>query len=114
MIGEQQITEWLSVKGEGLTSAVGEYTPAEFWELLDEFQQQTVRVAELEKSLADKTADFRDRVALGATDDEIMRFRDGYPNPAGGPKIFYRHTIEQARYRYADAVLAARTPESPC
>jgi hypothetical protein len=51
---------------------------------------------------------FRDKVALGASGDEILRFRDGYPNPAGGQKVFYRYTIEQARYRYADAVLAAR------
>lgn len=56
-----------------------------------------------------KAEGFRDKIALGATAEEILRFRDGYPNPAGGSKIFYRYTIEQARYRYADAVIAARS-----
>lgn len=34
------ICEWLDFKGQGMTSAVGEYTPKEFWYLLDTVQGQ--------------------------------------------------------------------------
>lgn len=80
---------------------------------ISDLSAQVLRLTEeneaLRKERDGKEAEFRDKVALGATDAEILRFRDSYPNPAGGPKVFYRYTIEQARYRYADAVLSART-----
>lgn len=72
-------------------------------------QRLTEENEALRKERDGKTEEFRDKVALGATADEILRFRDGYPNPSGGSKIIYRHTIEQARYRYADAIIAARS-----
>lgn len=30
--------EWRAVRGDGMTSAVGEYTPREFWDLLDAYE----------------------------------------------------------------------------
>jgi hypothetical protein len=36
MTTKAQRTEWRKLQGQGMTSAVGEYTPPEFWELLDD------------------------------------------------------------------------------
>ncbi|HWJ89068.1 MAG TPA: hypothetical protein VNS12_13450 [Pelagibacterium sp.] len=54
-----------------------------------------------------KDADLRDYLALTASDDELFRFRDFQVPPIGGPRRA-KYTIEQARYRFADAMLAAR------
>lgn len=40
MITAEQIAEWRALQGEGMNSAVGEYTPHEFWDLLTEFEAQ--------------------------------------------------------------------------
>lgn len=37
-ISSEQITRWRKLRGKGMTSAIGEYTPAEFWELLDAYE----------------------------------------------------------------------------
>lgn len=37
-ISLKQIAEWRTLKNQGMTSAIGEYTPSEFWELLDEYE----------------------------------------------------------------------------
>ena len=37
-IDPETITEWRSHQGQGMTSAVGEYTPSEFWDLLDAYE----------------------------------------------------------------------------
>lgn len=37
MITRQQVAEWQLLRREGYQSAVGEYTPAEFWKLLEEY-----------------------------------------------------------------------------
>lgn len=42
--------EWRSIKGSGMTSAVGEYTPAEFWDLLDDYE----RLVEYVRKRSDK------------------------------------------------------------
>lgn len=39
-ITDAEIAEWRALQGEGMTSAVGEYTPEEFWRLLDAFEAQ--------------------------------------------------------------------------
>lgn len=39
MISADQIAEWRRLRGQGMTSAVGEYTPGEFWEVLDELER---------------------------------------------------------------------------
>jgi hypothetical protein len=39
MITEEQICEWKRWKGSGYTSALGEYTPNEFWILLDAYKE---------------------------------------------------------------------------
>ena len=36
MTTKEQRDEWRKLKGQGMTSAVGEYTPSEFWELLSD------------------------------------------------------------------------------
>jgi len=46
---QQQITEWEKLDGEGIASAVGEYTPDEFWYLLDVVQGQQREIARLEQ-----------------------------------------------------------------
>lgn len=38
-ITEKQISEWREMRNEGMVSAIGEYTPAEFWEVLDEIER---------------------------------------------------------------------------
>lgn len=38
-ITPQEIAEWRQERDNGMTSAVGEYTPAEFWKLLDEVER---------------------------------------------------------------------------
>ena len=40
-ITEARIAEWRALQGEGMTSAVGESTPDEFWELLDAYEAMT-------------------------------------------------------------------------
>ena len=37
-ITDAEIEEWRAEQGNGMNSAVGEYTPAEFWSLLDEVE----------------------------------------------------------------------------
>lgn len=34
----ERIAEWRKWQGEGMTSAIGEFTPPEFWELLDAYE----------------------------------------------------------------------------
>ncbi len=34
MVDAEQIAEWRKLQDEGMISAVGEYTPAEFWDAL--------------------------------------------------------------------------------
>lgn len=36
---QEERQEWLRKKGDGYTSAVGEYTPSEFWYLLSDVEQ---------------------------------------------------------------------------
>ncbi|MET4695194.1 hypothetical protein [Endozoicomonas lisbonensis] len=38
-MNEKQIEELRALKGQGMESAVGEYTPAELWEALDEIER---------------------------------------------------------------------------
>lgn len=38
-ITKEQIAEWRAEEGNGMRSAVGEYTPDEFWMLLDEIER---------------------------------------------------------------------------
>ena len=38
-ISKEQIEEWRKELGNGMTSAVGEYTPQEFWDALDEIER---------------------------------------------------------------------------
>ena len=38
-VNHEQIAEWRKVRGHGMISAVGEYTPSEFWLLLDNFER---------------------------------------------------------------------------
>lgn len=54
-----------------------------------------------------KEIDLRDYLALTASDLDVSRFRAFERPPIGGNKR-PKYTVEQARYRYADAMLAAR------
>lgn len=38
IITDEQIKEWQELKGDGFTSAIGEYTPDEFWDALREIE----------------------------------------------------------------------------
>lgn len=38
-IAEKDISEWESERGKGMQSALGEYTPSEFWEAVDEIKR---------------------------------------------------------------------------
>ena len=48
MIDKATIAEWRKEQGIGMTSALGDYTPPEFWELLDAYEAQEKRIAELD------------------------------------------------------------------
>lgn len=48
MITKEQISEWRKLKNDGLTSAIGEYTPSEFWECLDEIERLNTKIESLE------------------------------------------------------------------
>jgi len=39
MITHEQIVEWRKLQSKGMVSAIGEYTPAEFWDLLNEVEK---------------------------------------------------------------------------
>ena len=39
IITDKQITEWRKLRDEGMVSAIGEYTPPEFWDALDEIER---------------------------------------------------------------------------
>jgi hypothetical protein len=47
MIKKAQLDLWRKLKGEGMTSALGEYTPEEFWELLDAYEKLRLQFGEL-------------------------------------------------------------------
>ncbi|MBX9913716.1 MAG: hypothetical protein K2Y25_07445 [Pseudomonadaceae bacterium] len=51
MITSEEIAEWRALQGEGMVSAIGEYTPPEFWLVLDDLDAERAKVAELEKAL---------------------------------------------------------------
>lgn len=53
MITDEQINIWRSVRGEGMVSSVGEYTPDEFWLVLDELVAERAKVAALTKDRDD-------------------------------------------------------------
>lgn len=40
-ITPEQIAEWRSYQDKGMISALGEYTPDEFWQLLDAYEART-------------------------------------------------------------------------
>ena len=42
MLTKKTIDEWRSLKSFGMISALGEYTPDEFWYLLDEYEQLVI------------------------------------------------------------------------
>lgn len=44
-ISREAIAEWRALQGQGMTSAVGEYTPPEFWTLLDAYETLAYGVA---------------------------------------------------------------------
>jgi hypothetical protein len=52
MITPEQIAEWRKLEPEGMVSAVGEYTPEEFWLALDHIEVLQARIAQLEAELA--------------------------------------------------------------
>lgn len=60
-ITDEQIQEWLAMRGEGMASAVGEYTPAEFWQVLDELARLRRQEAEFD-------------AAVSISDDVIKKF----------------------------------------
>ncbi|GEM_PF-6384913 len=49
-----------------------------------------------------------DEIAMSATAEDILRHRGAYANPAGGQKVFYRHSIEKARYLFAAEMMKVR------
>ena len=51
MITEKTLNEWKSYKGTGMTSALGEYTPEEFWDAIAEIERLTKERDELQWKL---------------------------------------------------------------
>ena len=49
MITEKQIKEWEKWKGSGYLSGLGEYTPEEFWILLDAYKELLTENKELRR-----------------------------------------------------------------
>ena len=45
MITKEQIAEWRKLKDSGMVSGVGEYTPPEFWEALDEIERLNRKIS---------------------------------------------------------------------
>lgn len=50
-ISAAEIAEWRFLQGEGMVSAVGEYTPEEFWWLLDAYETQRKALTIAERAL---------------------------------------------------------------
>lgn len=48
----EMLAKWRSHQGQGMTSAVGEYTPDEFWLALDEIESLQKRLSEADAELA--------------------------------------------------------------
>ena len=48
MSTQAQRDEWWAKQGKGYTSAVGEYTPSEFWTILAEVESKERRISALE------------------------------------------------------------------
>ena len=66
-MNEQQIAELRALRDKGMVSAVGEYTPEEFWEALDAIE----RLRKTLRGIAN--ADYRDWHEL-ASPDEFVRW----------------------------------------
>jgi len=47
LITKEQIAAWWSMRNQGMTSAVGEYTPSEFWDVLEAYESQQKDIDEL-------------------------------------------------------------------
>ncbi len=58
-ITKDQLAEWRKYRGVGYTSAIGEYTPSEFWDALDEIDRLNalVNTLLLEKKRKDEHSD---------------------------------------------------------
>jgi hypothetical protein len=90
MITPEQIAEWRKLEPEGMVSAVGEYTPEEFWLALDHIEVLQARIAQLEAELAAQGwQDIAD--SANAVDDEPVLLwcadiRTIYSHPEPRPK----------------------------
>ena len=64
MITENDIAEWNKLRGQGMESAVGEYTPAAFWDALDEIELLRAAIRELVtlKEMKDRELGYDDRI----------------------------------------------------
>lgn len=49
MITKEQIEKWRKLKDDGMFSGVGEYTPPEFWEALDEIERLKRKVSKFHR-----------------------------------------------------------------
>ena len=63
MTTKEQRDEWRKLNGQGVTSAIGEYTPAEFWTLLDQIDALEAELDELEKDYNELHRDLHGRYA---------------------------------------------------
>lgn len=70
-ITNEEIAAWESERNSGMTSALGEYTPPEFWRVLDE----------LKRLRAPLTDDDIDRACRGAYEMLQAEAPDGEKNP---------------------------------
>jgi len=61
---DEKIGHWKSYKGQGMTSALGEYVPSEFWELLDAFESSQKQITTLTKE--------RDALQLQVPPDDLV------------------------------------------
>ena len=60
MITAIQIKEWRDLKSDGMTSAVGEYTPSEFWDALDEIERLRSALEWISQARTDEAWQLRD------------------------------------------------------
>lgn len=86
----QEIAEWRALRSQGMTSAVGEYTPAEFWSALDVIESLRAEAAENARIIgmgAEREAALRAQVEALQVDGERLDWLEVEANTRGGIRL---------------------------
>ena len=102
MIDSATLEKWKTYQGEGMISALGEYTPPEFWELLDEYEE----LLNLKAAIAQEI--YTALVKLGA-DSELLSTVGSYGDTLTDEQVL----THLKRFNEAGTIFGTRSDNGP-